>query len=1218
MKRTILIICTMLVTMLMSAQDFVNLSSTQMRIDSLLPESSHLFVLPQGYQDSIYTVELFYPEFTPLTKEEAKSYARITGSKHASEMPVMHYDCIKDRKTTMLRVKFAPIVEHKGRLCYVSSYKPNITSVKKEDLVANSKAATLFADAADDAGEGDGDDATDAEGEVYASSSVLNSGKWAKIKVSSTGIYRLTSDVIRKAGFSDLSKVKIYGYGGALVPEQLTQEYLREYDDLKEVATCTVGGEKFFYAKGPVSWSDKTTTLRTRNPYSDYGCYFITQNDDDALAISEEELLALQQSSNNAYHYLYEKDGYAWEQIGRNLVENASIVAGKSKNYEIIIPKGNTKADFRLVITTASSAGYSVSIDDSVLVTNSMKSVSDYDKAVFRTMTFSLKEGDFKHASVDANGNYVMPITVECTSGGPLRLDYLAASFATPAEADALGSKYPVAEYVYNITNQNHHADEPVDLVIIIPTSQNTLAQAEQIADLHRKYDNMKVRIVPADELYNEFSSGTPDVSAYRRYLKMFYDKDDTEDAAKMVKYCLLFGDCVWDNRMLTLPSASYNPDNYLLGYQTENSYNLVNSIVGDDFIGILQDGMTIHADGFADNAMQVDVAVGRLPVVGSTQAQTVVDKIYDYMTASPNGAWQNDIMFIGDDGDNNSHMRNINICADEVRENAPGYSVKKVMFDAYEKTSTSTGDRYPDVENIVRAQQKEGALIMNYGGHATWSELAHEKILQLSDFETFSGDNYSLWITAACETVPFSSTNNTIGEAAVLNADGGAIAFIGAVGTVYEELNSRLNRYLMRYLLSYDADGKPMAIGEALRMAKNSLVRGTDTSIGTDNSINKHHYHVIGDPAMHLALPVYKIVIDSIDGKSVSDEDVEEEIPSVKASSIVRVVGHVENMAGEEVKNFNGTANVTVKDSEQTIECRGQADANTNFVYNDYDANLFVGKCSVTEGVFSLTFRVPREIYDEGGTGLITVYARDPENMLSANGETSNFYASGWEDVSNNMVGPSISAYLNSPSFTNGGDVGATPYFVAEVSDNDGINVSDAAVGHNMELVVDGDVSMTYDLTPNFQFDNDSYTKGQTYYVLPSLAAGTHSLKFRAWDLLGNSNTVELTFRVTKGKMPEIKDVAVGPNPVSGVATFYVTHDMQGSQARVCIDIIDMMGRLAETLQWDATLSETSPTTSYRWNTLGVSPGMYLYRVRLSANGSDYVSKTKKLIVKH
>ena len=40
----------------------------------------------------------------------------------------------------------------------------------------------------------------------------------------------------------------------------------------------------------------------------------------------------------------------------------------------------------------------------------------------------------------------------------------------------------------------------------------------------------MTVRVVPADELYNEFSSGTPDVSAYRRYMKMLYDKAQTAD----------------------------------------------------------------------------------------------------------------------------------------------------------------------------------------------------------------------------------------------------------------------------------------------------------------------------------------------------------------------------------------------------------------------------------------------------------------------------------------------------------------------------------------------------------------------------------------------------------------------------------------------------------------------------------------------------------------
>ena len=82
-------------------------------------------------------------------------------------------------------------------------------------------------------------------------------------------------------------------------------------------------------------------------------------------------------------------------------------------------------------------------------------------------------------------------------------------------------------EYAYRITNQNHHADEPVDMVIIIPAHQQTKAAAERLKALHETYDHLTVRIVPADELYNEFSSGTPDANAYRRYMKMLYDRAD-------------------------------------------------------------------------------------------------------------------------------------------------------------------------------------------------------------------------------------------------------------------------------------------------------------------------------------------------------------------------------------------------------------------------------------------------------------------------------------------------------------------------------------------------------------------------------------------------------------------------------------------------------------------------------------------------------------------
>ena len=104
----------------------------------------------------------------------------------------------------------------------------------------------------------------------YAEHSVLREGNWAKIRVSESGFYQLSDALIKKAGFSDASRVKIYGYGGALQPESLTGDYLTATDDLKEVPTCTIGGKRVFYAVGPVNWDNKESLARTRNPYSDY------------------------------------------------------------------------------------------------------------------------------------------------------------------------------------------------------------------------------------------------------------------------------------------------------------------------------------------------------------------------------------------------------------------------------------------------------------------------------------------------------------------------------------------------------------------------------------------------------------------------------------------------------------------------------------------------------------------------------------------------------------------------------------------------------------------------------------------------------------------------------------------------------------------------------------------------------------------------------------
>ena len=104
------------------------------------------------------------------------------------------------------------------------------------------------------------------------------------------------------------------------------------------------------------------------------------------------------------------------------------------------------------------------------------------------------------------------------------------------------------------------HADSTYDYVIIVPASGKLTAQAERLAEIHRSMRKLRVKVVRADQIFNEFSSGTPDASAYRRYLKMLYDRaSSTADAPR---YLLLFGNCTFDNRMLT---TEWKPTNEVL-----------------------------------------------------------------------------------------------------------------------------------------------------------------------------------------------------------------------------------------------------------------------------------------------------------------------------------------------------------------------------------------------------------------------------------------------------------------------------------------------------------------------------------------------------------------------------------------------------------------------------------------------------------------------------
>ena len=1174
------------------AQDFFNLTAAEVSIDSVLPRFGHTWQIGRGYEDSTYTVKIEYPEFIDMRPADIARLKRIT-AEPLPPLPTVETSIGVSRKEGTLHANFVPLVMRDGKYQKLVSFKLKVCGERRNPKGERMLSRATRAE--------DNDSSlltphspllTPDSTSRYASHSVLATGQWAKISVANTGIHHLSEALVRKAGFSDISKVKIYGYGGALQPEVLTGDYLLATDDLHEVPTYTTpGGRRLFHAAGPVSWESPTAATRTRNPYSTHGCYFLTESDDEPLTQDSATFVAAAYPTNDDYHSLYEVDDFAWYHSGRNLYDSKLLAAEQRNRYTL--DGYGTDGKLTVVLTSDGIGAVSVAVNDSVVGNITFTNApSSHDKANIRTTTFDVN-GLLTESTI---------VTLTQTAGtANMRLDYLALTMPTPAPMPDLDKEsLPTPEFVYRITNQDHHADPQADMVIIIPTAQQTASQAQRLKKLHEEKDSLRVNIVPADELFNEFSSGTPDANAYRRYLKMLYDRAETE--ADMPRYLLLFGDGAWDNRMLSDQWRSTSADDFLLCYESDNSISATDSYVTDDYFCLLDDG----EGGKLTNSDKPDVGSGRITARTEAQAKVVVDKIISYANNEMAGAWQNTLCFMGDDGNGNVHMSEANAAAETVENNYRGFNIKRIFWDAYTRRVKATGNYYPEVEDLIKNQMKNGALIMDYSGHGAPYMISHEKVVLLSDFAAQTSLRLPLWVTASCDIMPYDTQENNIGETALFNSNGGCIAFYGTTRTVYTGANKDMNCGFIKHVLGTD-NGRRNKLGDAVRMVKNEVWGSGHTAY------NKLHYTLLGDPALTLASPTQHIVIDSINGKAVADTPLQ-----LAVGTTATVKGHVEND-----NQFDGTVQLTMKDQEETIVCqlndRSSGGADTPFQFTDRLTTIYNGQDSIRNGQFEMTFALPVDVNYSDSTALLIAYALSSDKQKEAHGENGQVVVNQTLDNGNDGIGPAIYCYLNSSSFTNGGNVNSTPYFYAELSDKDGINVAGNGLGHDMELVIDGEMEKTYSLNEHFTFDFGDYRKGNVGYTLPELEEGEHTLRFRAWDVLNNSSLAELKFNVVKGLTPQCFGVDCTRNPATTSTQFIVSHDRAGSNINVVLQVFDMSGRQL----WEHSENGVSASTTYTldWD-LTISSGkrlhtgVYLYRVLVGEDGNMSASEAKKLIV--
>lgn len=754
------------------------------------------------------------------------------------------------------------------------------------------------------------------------------------------------------------------------------------------------------------------------------------------------------------------------------------------------------------------------------------------------------------------------------------------------------------------VKNQDIHSMEIPDMLIISPDQFSN--QARRLAEMHSERDGMNVVLLNPEEIYNEFSSGSSDVSAFRKLLKMWRDRDPEK-----MKYCLLFGRATYDNRILTQTVKSSGYPRIPI-WQSANSSTETGSYGSDNFIG-----MTDDCDKFSMGTASVRVAVGRMPVKSSSEAAIVVDKLLKYVQEPDLGGWRNQVMVIADDADYGDHLKQAQrvVNAMQTHGNGADFLYERLYLDSYPLGSASTSKSYPDARKRMLKLWNDGVGFIDFIGHGNPTALTHENLLTYSDVTSMSNKHLPIMLAATCEFMRFDSDNISAAELLWLNPNGGTIAFIAANRKVYISNNGDFNEALSKNLYRRSADGKALRLGDV-------YVGGLNDYPNSDD--NRHRYALMGDPAMRIVSPEFHVSIDAINDIPLTGLNDAADYPVLTARSKVKVQGKIVDASGSILSDFNGKIVPTVYDAERVIETYGHPSVGEDdgkvMMYNDRKNRLFTGTFVVKNGEWEVSLLIPEEIDNNFSPALLNMYAFS-DDLREANGSTEKFYVYGFTDDSENPdnVDPEIMAMgLNSYMYKEGGVVNSTPLFVAKVRDESGINISTSGIGKQMTLIVDGR-RIYEDLVDHFTPDINDYLAGEVQYTIPELDDGEHSLQFTVWDNAGNNSTRTLDFKVDNAMQPSV-NVYTDASPATSGVTFFIAPDLPGDGLHCHVAVFDLSGRMI----WDAQAVDSGNLAAplqARWDLTNrggarVARGIYIYRCTVTHGDGNETVVAKKLAV--
>lgn len=1009
------------------------------------------------------------------------------------------------------------------------------------------------------------------------SSSVLASGHWVKIKVSEQGIHQITPAQLEEWGFSDPSKVTVYGYGGTLA---LDNSFAASTpDDLVQIPSVHASdGRILFYGMADVdvkmeynATGNYFYSSRLRNDYSLYGAYFVTDSQEpvaiertsykDAAAggiISTHAACAFVEdeaedpfksrfflgkrytvgSTFNVVFPLYDYSASGFDYIRGSILSTSTYPAlyysylakttSVKSNLKPLLPAGVAERNASYVECSAQmeSGGYRFGRSyGRTRLTSQDNSKFSNPEFTIRFSPSCTKPEKFEYGALDyasiiyprknslANRPEVF-MTFMCgntdqkfeISGAPATTEvwkivrpdkiyaygftysadrrvvtcsfdstYTLSSQARIIAFDKAGQHRPV-EFMGTVPNQNLHGLATPDFIIITP--ENYLDAAGQLAQYHREFLGQDVVVATQEQIFNEFSSGTPAVNAYRRFAKMLYDRDPAR-----LKNILLYAAASTDFRGITRTDADR-----LLTFQTDRLMEDVRleptCYSSDAWFGMLESDYN-HA---ALYAQKTPVAVGRLPIRNINQAWQVNEKIRRYLANPPSPDMYSRAIVVADAGDNAVHESQSNLITNVFRNTSDAFSVALLC-----KAGLPQDNKGEYLKTQIKKELFRGCGFFDYSGHANGIELSSQALWSSALAQSTPYSAPGIFMFSTCSAFCMPSNFASIAEACALAPEGGSIASIGASVSVYLEYNILYNLALTN---AYVNARNGWTIGDLMRDARQRML--DDSTVSSAILINTIAYNLAGDPALPMAVASDKVLVESVDGSDASAEKIIL-CPGKKAS----FSGAITDAGGNVLSGFNGKIDIVIYEApEETNSQEFDQYGNAQPVTLDHTI-LTAASADVVDGLFSASVAVP--VTDRPGLKNRVVFTAVPsDNSGAAMGALSNISIADFDPEKaefDNSVPEITEFYINSPETADGDVVAAASSVHAVLSAPNGLCLSENKIGLTPMLILDGKTSF-----PNIK----SYitpagdSAMQLDMPLSGIAPGRHTLVLAVSDIAG------------------------------------------------------------------------------------------------------------------